>query len=124
MIAWIKKINWGKTVLVGLIYTVFAAVVQSIVGQLKAGIMSVVLTFAIGISIAVIYYYIKEMLPKKFLKRVFFFADLMIGFSFIFFTIPVYLLVNVPVGVLVTWFIGSFITLVYASFITVKLLGM
>lgn len=150
MIAWMKEINWGKTFLVGLLYTVFAAIIRQIEIGLtmsyyvdtahlglwsrlmmpNAGpppaefmIMSTVFTLATGLSIAIIYYYIKEMLPKRFLKRVFFFADLMIGFSFIFFTLPTYLLFNVPLGLLVSWFISTFIVLVYASFITVKIIG-
>ena len=150
MIAWIKEINWGKALLVGLLYTVFAAVVRQVETALtmpyyldpthfglwsrmmmpKAGpppaefmIMSVVFTFATGISIAVIYYYLKTMLPKHFLRRVFFFADLMIGFSFIFFTLPVYLLFNVPLGLLVSWFVSTFIILVFASFLCVKIIG-
>ena len=150
MIAWIKEINWGKTLLVGALYTVFAAVVRQVETALtmpyyidpvyfglwsrtmmpKAGpppaefmIMSVVFTFASGVSIAIIYYYLKDLLPKKFLKRVFFFADLMIGFSFIFFTLPTYLLFNVPFGLLVSWFISTFVILVFASFISVKIIG-
>jgi hypothetical protein len=150
MIAWIKEINWGKTLLVGILYTVFAAIVRQVETMLtmpyyldpthfglwsklmmpKAGpppaefmMMSVVITLATGISIAVIYYYIKEMLPKKTTKRVFFFADLMIGFSFIFFTLPTYMLFNIPMGLLVSWFISTFVILLFASIISVKIIG-
>ena len=150
MIAWIKEINWGKIFLVGLLYTVFAVVVRQVEVALtmpyyvdpayfglwsrlmmpKAGpppaefmITSLVFTFAGGVSIAVIYYYLKDILPKQFLKRVFFFADLMIGFSFIFFTLPTYLLFNVPLGLHVIWFISTFIILVFASFASVKIIG-
>ena len=150
MIAWIKDINWGKTLLVGLLYTVFAVVVRQVetafampyyIDPTRFGlwsrlmmpnagpppaefmIMSFVFTFATGISIAVIYYYLKDMLPKKFLKRAFFFADLMIGFSFIFFTLPTYLLFNVPLGLHVIWFISTFIILVFVSFVSVKIIG-
>jgi hypothetical protein len=123
MIKWIKEINWAKTIIVGLLYTVFAVVVQRFVSWSNVGIMSTVITLATGISIAIIYYYLKDILPKKILKRVFFFADLMIACSFVFFTMPAYVLFNVPVGLLVRWFISSFIILVYMSFITVKIIG-
>jgi len=150
MIAWIKEINWLKAIFVGFLYTLFAVVVRQIETFLtmpyyldpthfglwsrmmmpKAGpppaefmIMSFVLTFATGISIAVIYYYLKNMLPKRFLRRVFLFADLMIGCSFIFFTLPVYLLFNVPMGLLISWFVSTFIILVFASFVSVKIIG-
>ncbi len=150
MITWIKEINWGKTILVGFLYTVFAVIVRQVETAItmpyyldpthfglwshlmmpKAGpppadfmIMSFVFTFATGISIAIIYYYLKEILPKKFSRRVFFFADLMIGCSFIFFTLPTYLLFNVPLGLLVSWFISTFVILVFASFISVKIIG-
>jgi hypothetical protein len=124
MIAWIKKINWGRTVLVGFLYSIVALIVDTLVGGAKAGIMSFVITLATGISIAVIYYYTKDLLQKKFLNRMLFFADLMIGFSFIFFTLPAYMIFNVPLGTLAVWFAGTFIKLVYASFITVKFIGM
>jgi len=123
MIAWIKGINWGKTLVVGFLYTIFSVIIQSVLAGPKVGIMSIVLTLATGISIAIIYYYVKDMLPKKFVRRMLFFADLMIGFSFIFFTLPTYLLFNIPIGLLISWFISSFIILVFASFISVKIIG-
>lgn len=85
-------------------------------------ITSAIFTFATGVSLTLVYCYVKEMLPKPFMKRVFLFADLMIGTSFIFFTIPAYLMFNLPVGLLVSWFISSFVILVAASYTFVKII--
>jgi hypothetical protein len=51
-------------------------------------IVSLVMTFYSGVALALIYYYVRNLLPKLFWKRIFFFADLMIAASFIFFTLP------------------------------------
>jgi uncharacterized membrane protein len=150
MIKWIAKINWLKVLLVGVLYTVISMVMQQ-VGVLftmkyytdpqysgvwsklmmpSAGppppefmITSLIMTLASGISIALIYYYLKDMLPKNVMKRTFLFADLLIATSFIFFTLPVYLLFNVPVGLNVSWFAISFISLTATSAVIVKIVG-
>ena len=79
-------------------------------------------TFASGLSIGLVYYYIRNLLPKQFWHRVTFFTDLMIGTSFIFFTLPVYLLFNLPFQLLLSWFISSFIILFLTSLTLVKII--
>jgi hypothetical protein len=150
MIKWIAKINWLKVILTGVIYTVISMVAQQIgvvftmkyytdpqyfglwskVMMPKAGppppefmITSLIMTLASGISIALIYYYLKDMLPKDTKNRIFLFADLLIATSFIFFTLPVYLLFNVPAGLLVSWFVISFVILTATSAVIVKIIG-
>ena len=86
-------------------------------------VTSAIFTFASGIMLVLVYYYLREMLPTDFRKRVFFFADLLVGLQLVFFTFPAYLLFNLPVGLLVSWFISSFIILVGTSFLTVKIIG-
>jgi hypothetical protein len=149
MIKWISKINIGKLVLVGIIYTVVATVIHQIEAMFTmkyyldpayfglwsklmmptAGpppaaffITSAILTLASGISLGLIYYYIRDMLPAKFWPRVFFFTDLMIATSFIFSTLPMYLMFNVPGGILVSWFISSFVILLVSAYAFVKIL--
>jgi uncharacterized membrane-anchored protein len=131
IIKWIREIHWGKALLVGVLYTVVSMVVRQVEAMLtKAGppppefmITSLVFSLATGICITLIYYYLKDMLPKDGTKRIFLFADLMIAASFVFFTLPVYLLFNVPVGLLVSWFVSSFIILVVTSYAIVKIVG-
>ncbi len=150
MIRWIVEIEWKKIVLCGFLYTVFATVIHQIEAVItmkyylmpeyfgvwsklmmpSAGpppanffITSIIFTFGSGISIALVYGYIRNMLPKSFWKRVLFFADLLIGTSFIFFTLPCYLLFNLPVQLLLSWFISGFIILVFTSFSLVKLIN-
>ncbi|KKP61353.1 MAG: hypothetical protein UR54_C0003G0004 [Candidatus Roizmanbacteria bacterium GW2011_GWA2_34_18] len=147
---WLKELNWKKILLVGLIYTVFTTVIRQLEVVLtmkyyqmsqyfgvwsklmmpNAGppppsfmIMSLVFTLYSGISLAVVYYYIRNLLPKLFWKRVFFFADLMIAASFIFFTLPCYLLFNLPPQLLLSWFISGFIILVLTSLALVKIIN-
>ena len=150
MTFWIRKLNWPKIFLCSILYTVVTMVVHIIEAmftmsyfqmpqymevwsplmRLTGGthsnsfyITSLVLSFITGISLCLVYCYLQEMLPKKPWKRVAFFGDLMIGTSFIFFTLPSYLLFNVPSVLLISWFISGFVTLVITSYILVKILN-
>lgn len=149
-IKWIKKIKLGKLLLCGLIYLVLATVIRQIEAILtmkyylmpqyfgvwsklmmpSAGppppnfmIVSLTFTLASGLSLGLIYYYVRNALPKSFWHRVMFFADLMISASFIFFTLPAYLLFNLPLGLLTSWFISSFIILFLTSLTLVKIIN-
>lgn len=147
---WLKELRWTKILLVGLIYTVFTTVIRQVEAILtmkyylmpqyfgvwsklmmpKAGppppefvIMSLIFTFYSGIALTLIYYYIKNLLPKLFWKRIFFFADLMIAASFIFFTLPSYLMFNLPARLLISWFISGFVIIVFTSLTLVKIIN-
>ena len=148
MTFWMKEISWKKIFLSGLIFMVVSFIIRQVEVILtmkyyvmpayfglwsklmmpNAGpppmsftIMSLVITLVTGISLGLIYTYLKDHLPTDMRKRVFYFADLMIGASFIFFTLPVYLMFNVPVGLLISWFISSFIILTVGSWVLVKI---
>ncbi len=148
MIKWMKQIIWGKVLLIGLLYTVVATVIRQVEviimmpyysSELYRGVWSTLFmpaigprsfeffvhyligTFLIGISLCIIYYYLKSYLPKKKWERIFFFADVLVATSFIFFTIPVYVLFNVPVALIGSWFVTTFITVVCASTLIVHL---
>lgn len=150
MFKWIQEIKLRKIILCAILYTVFATIIRQIEAVLTikyymmpqyfgvwsktmmptAGpppasffITSLIFTFASGVSLAVVYSYIGNMLPKLFWKRVLFFADLMIGTSFIFFTLPSYLLFNLPIQLLISWFFSGFIILVLTSFTLVKIIN-
>jgi hypothetical protein len=150
MVKWITRINWKKTFISAFIYTVFAFVIRQIeaIITMKYYVMpeylgvwnklmmpvagpppaaffvtSIIITFVSGLSLALIYYYVRELLPKKVQERIFYFADLTIGTSFVFFTLPAYLMFNLPVMLLVSWFVSGFVILLMASFTFVKLLG-
>ena len=147
---WIKKISWKKVLIAGLLFAIVAFLIRQIEAILTVKyymdpnyfgvwsklmmpanspppasfmITSLIFTLATGISIALIYYYLRDNLPQNRKKRIFYFADLMIGTSFIFFTLPVYLMFNIPVGLLISWFVSTFIILVAGSFIMVKIIG-
>src|SRR5260221_6314821 len=102
MTFWIHKINWPKVLVSAAIFTVISMIVHHVEGFLTMqyylmpqyfGVWSklmmptfLIFTFVTGISLAFVYYYVSELLPKRFWKRVTYFADLLIGTSFIFFT--------------------------------------
>jgi hypothetical protein len=148
MTFWIKEISWKKVIFSGLIFAIISFVIRQIEAILtikyytmpeyfglwsktmmpNAGpppfsfmVTSFVFTFVTGVSLALIYYYLKDHLPKEEKRRAFYFADLMIGTSFVFFTLPVYLMFNVPMGLLVSWFITTFIILTASSWVLVKI---
>lgn len=149
-IRWIKKIKWGKLVLCGLIYLVFTTIIRQteVILTMKyylmpqyfgvwsklmmpnAGppppsfmIISLTFTLATGLSLGLIYYYVRNFLPKPFWNRVTFFADLTISASFVFFTLPAYLLFNLPFQLLLSWFISGFIILFLTSLTLVKIIN-
>ncbi len=149
MTFWINKIAWGKLLLSAAIFTVISYVIHMIEAMLTikyymmpqyfglwsrlmmptAGpppaaftITSIVFAFVTGISVGLIYYYLRDHLPPVGFKRAFYFADLLIATGFIFFTLPAYLMFNVPVGILVSWFISSFVILTAGSWVIVKII--
>lgn len=148
MTFWVKGLSWKKIVLFGVIFAVISFVIRQVevvltmkyytmpeyfgvwskVMMPTAGpppysflVTSLVFTFVTGVSLALIYYYLRDHLPKETNKRIFYFADLMVGTSFIFFTLPVYLMFNVPMGLLISWFITSFIILTASSWVLVNI---
>jgi len=148
-VKWIGQINWGKVFLIGFLYTVLSMVVRQVemlwtmkyytdpayfgvwnklmmpsVGPPpEFFIISAIITFSVGMSLTIIYYYLKEYLPKGYIPRSFFFADLMVATSFIFFTLPTFLMFNVPYGLLASWFVSTFVIILVSSLTIVKIVG-
>jgi len=148
MIKWISKIHWGKVFLTGFLYTIISMVFRQVEmlwtlryymmpqyfgvwsrsmmptagpPPLEFMVTSMILTYTGGIALAIIYYYLKEYLPKGFWRRATFFADVLVSTSFIFFTLPVYLLFNLPVALLGYWFVSTFVVLFITSVLIVKI---
>ncbi len=148
-VKWISRIHWTRIFLVGFLYTVFATIVHFIEAfvnlnyymmpeyygvwskimmpnpgppPLDFQITSAVITFVSGISLALVYTYVRDMLPKRPRERVLMFADLVVGLQFVFFTLPAYLLFNIPLMLLVSWFITSFIILTFTSYLCVRII--
>jgi len=149
MTFWIKELKFKKVLLASVIFAVISFVIRQIEAMLTMKhylmpqyfgvwsrlmmpsngpplasfmITSLIFTFVTGVSITLIYYYLKDHLPTEKRKRVFYFADLMLGTYFVFFTLPTYLMFNVPVGLLVSWFISTFIILTAGSWVMVKII--
>jgi hypothetical protein len=149
MTFWIKELNFKKLFLSGLIFAVISFIIRQIEALLTMKyylmpqyfgawsklmmpsngppppsfmITSFIFTLITGISVGLIYYYLKDHLPAEKGKRIFYFADLMLGTYLVFFTLPVYLMFNIPVGLLISWFISSFIILTLGSWVMVKII--
>lgn len=149
MAFWTHEISIIKVLKTSVIYTIFAFIAHQIEAILtmkyylmpeyfgvwsklmmpSAGpppmefmITSLVFTFVTGVSITLIYYYLKDHLPENKTKRIFYFADLLIATSFVFSTLPMYLMLNVPQGLLLAWFISNFIIVTFASWLMVKII--
>src|ERR1035437_8558458 len=147
MTFWIKEFNFKKMFLTSTIFTVISFVLHQIetIIDMKYYVMPqyfgvwsklmmpsngpppdsfmitfLIFTFVTGISVTLIYYYLKDHLPVEKKKRIFYFADLMIATYFVFFTLPTYLMFNVPVGLIVSWFITTFVIILSASWVLVK----
>jgi hypothetical protein len=149
MTFWIKELNIKKVLLASVIFTVISFVIHQIEALLtmkyyvdpqyfgvwskvmmpSAGpppasfmITSLIFTLVTGISVTLIYYYLRDHLPPLGLKRVFYFADLLVATSFLFSTLPMYLMFNVPVALLISWFVSSFVILTINAWILVKII--
>ena len=122
MIKWITNIHWGKVLFVGFFYTVFACISQYVLRQ-QLSVVFFIDAYITGVSITIIYYYLRDYLPKGLWRRATYFTDLLIATSFIFFTLPCYLLFNLPAGLLGYWFVITFVTLLATSLFIVKVIS-
>ena len=149
MIKWITKIQWNKVLLIGFLYTIGSMGVHSVEAMLTMkyylmpqyfGVwskvmmpstgppplmyfaVSAIISFITGVSLTIIYYYLRDYLPKGFWKRASYFADLMAAASLVFFTLPVFLMFNVPLALLGSWFVSTFVILVLTSMTIVKII--
>ena len=145
---WMKEISWRKVIISGVIFSVISFIVHQTEALLtfkyymmpeyfgvwsklmmpKAGppplnftLTSLIFSLVTGVSIALIYYYLRDHLPKEKSKRIFYFADLMVATSFVFSTLPMYLMFNVPIALLISWFVSTFIIITVNSWILVKI---
>lgn len=147
-IKWISHIHWGKTLGIGFLYTVIATIIRQLevvwtmkyytmpefsgvwskLMMPKAGpppfefmVVSMIMTFTSGVALTIIYYYLRDYLPKGFWKRSTYFADILVSTSFVFFTLPAFLLFNVPLALLGYWFVSTFVILLATSALIVKI---
>lgn len=133
---WMGEIVWLKVLLSGFAYTVITFVVHQIealtflkyfvvpipgMPATSDVLVSFVLNMVTGISIALIYYYLRSHLPTGTKYRVLYFADLMTAFYLVFFSLSAFRLFPVPVGLLIFWFVSNFVIFVCTSWVLVKI---
>lgn len=70
-------------------------------------VLSLVFTFVAAVALSILYGLVKDRLPKEFWPRVFVFSQIVVILSLIFFTLPVYLLINLPLALLASWLVTS-----------------
>ena len=148
-VKWIAKIHWGRVLLIGLLFTVAATLVHMAEAAIMLPyyqmpkyfgvwspwmmpasgpppmeffVITTIANFVTGLSLCIIYYYVRELLPKGFWKRTTYFADLMVATSFIFFTIPCLALFNLPYQLVISWFVSGFVLNLAAAFMIVKII--
>ena len=148
-VSWMKKISWGKVLMIGVIFTVISFVIRQaemlltlkyymmpqyfgvwsklmmpVAGPppLSFTITSLIFTFVTGISITLIYYYLRDHLPPLGFKRVYYFADVLMATYFVFFFLTAYLLFNLPLALLISWFISTFVIVTAGSWVIVKII--
>lgn len=134
---WIKKISWKNIIFVGSIYTAIALIAQqcesrfginypftssSVSYYANYHFINLIFTFVTGVSLAIVYYYLRDNLPKNKLQRTLYFADLMVATYFIFFTIPVFLIFSVSPMLLFIWFVKAFLLLLINSVVLVNII--
>lgn len=144
-----RNVNWNKVFVAALIYTIIATFIRQIEALLtidyymmpqyfgawskmmmpKAGpppmefyITSLIFTFITGVMIAAFYEIIKSLLPKDKGERIFCFTAMIFSLAFVFFTLPVYLLINLPFTLLVYWVISSLVIFSLGSVVFTKVL--
>lgn len=142
-----KNINWKKVFWAGFLFLIISTVFRQIevaftmnyyllpqyfdvwskVMMPNAGppppsfmVLSAVFTFITGVTVATLYDYLKDRLPKTYWQKVVAFSDIIIGLSIVLFTLPVYLLINVPARLLLIWLTTSIVTTVIYSMVLVK----
>lgn len=144
-----QNIRWGKVILAGILFAIVASIIHSIESILtmnyylmpdyfnvwskvmmpNAGppptsffALSVSFSFLTGLVLAIFYDFIKEKLAKTDFQKVICFTGLVITLATVFFTLPVYLLINIPMGLFIYWFVFSAIIFLVTSLIFVKIL--
>lgn len=145
----LRKIQWKKVLVAGLIYLVAATIIRQIEVVLtmkyylmpeyfdvwsklmmpKAGppppsfmILSFLFTFITGITLAALYDFIKGLLPKNCWERVFDFTGTVAILMLVFSYLPMYLLINLPLGLLVCWFTTGLVTVFVGAVVFTKLI--
>ena len=146
---WMKKIQWKKVLMAGVVFVIISTLVHQIEAFLTmncymmpeyfgvwskimmptAGpppasfmVVSLLFSYVTGVTLAAVYDFIKDLLPKKFWSRVINFTDIIIGLMVVFFTLPVYLLLNVPLMLLLSWLASSVVIVFLGTVVFVKML--
>lgn len=144
-----KNIRWGKVMLAGILFTIIATIIHTIESFLTMSyyldpqyfgvwskammpnasppptsffITSILFSFLTGVTLAIFYDLIKEKLAKTESGKVICFTGMLVTLGTVFFTLPVYLLINIPGGLMISWFLSSVIIFLLTSMIFVKVL--
>lgn len=145
-----NKIRWGRVLSAGLVFLVIAFIVREVEIVLTMGyyqdpayfpvwssslmpnagppptsflVTSLLFTFVTGLVVAVFYELVKGILPKSYWQKTVNFTGLTFALALVFFTLPVYLIINLPVGLQLWWLGSSFMVFLLTSLAFVKILG-
>lgn len=145
----LKKIQWKKVIAAGFVYTIVALVVRQIEAVLtmnyykmpdyfgvwskvmmpEAGpppmsffLTSLLFSFITGVVLAAFYDFVKGLLPQDKWQKIFNFTCTVFVLSFVFFSLPVYLLINLPVGLMLWWLLSTIVIFFLTAIIFVKII--
>lgn len=144
-----NRIRWGRVLSAGLVFLVIAFVIRQVEIVLTMSyyqdpanfavwstlmmpnegppppsflVTSLLFTLVTGLVVAVFYELVKEILPKDFWKKAANFTGLTFALALVFFTLPVYLMINLPVGLQLWWLGSSFAVFLLSSLAFGKIL--
>lgn len=145
----LQKIHWKKVLIAGVVFLVIATITRQIEvfltmdfykdpqffgvwsrlmmpangpPPLQFILYSFLFTYLTGITLAFLYDFIKGNLSKKFWLKVGSFTDITVGLSFVFFTLPSFLLFNIPLILLIYWLISTTVIIFLSTIFFVKYL--
>ena len=85
-------------------------------------ILSILFSLVTGLSLAMFYEFVKSLLAGSCCQKVCQFSCLLVVMSFIFFSLPTYLIFNAPLALLISWFFTNIIISFLSAMVFVKVL--
>jgi len=150
MCALTKNVRWNKVIISGFVYLIISTIIHQVEVLLtmdyfklptyfglwsklmmpKAGppplkfyLFSFLFSLIAGLAIALLYEIIKDRVAKESAwKKTVSFTCLLVLLSGVFFSLPVYLLLNIPLGLLAIWFLSAVVIFAISSAAFVRIM--
>jgi hypothetical protein len=144
-----KNINWGKIFLAAVVFMIISFVMNMAISWLTMGfymmpqywpvwskvmmpeagppptsfyIWALIFDFITGLVLAKLYVHIRQTIGQSLWSKVICFTCILTGLSIVFFTFPLYLLINLPLTLILYWLGGSIVSYFIISIFFVKIM--